>query len=157
MAIILFPVSALPLLLTVCWVTGMSLTTESREECWDDYSNNNSIYIIVVPMVSALAVGFLNKDSLLKCFSHLHPLYVFLLKVNLLFLVSIMKVVVTKLRIQSSLSTQQLQVRQNILYPSSYSITGSKSSSRHLDPVPLTRDHQPALLHQPQVPAEEGA
>ena len=85
MAIILFPVSALPLLLTVCWVTGMSLTTESREECWDDYSNSALIYIIVIPMILALAV-------------------------NLLFLVSIMKVVVTKLRVESNLSTHQLQV-----------------------------------------------
>ena len=77
---------ALPLGLTVLWVTGMSLTTESMEECWDDYSNSSLIYIIVIPMILALAV-------------------------NLLFLVSIMKVVVTKLRIRANLSTQQLQVR----------------------------------------------
>ena len=64
----------------------MSLTTESMEECWDDYSNSSLIYIIVIPMILALAV-------------------------NLLFLVSIMKVVVTKLRIRANLSTQQLQVR----------------------------------------------
>ena len=63
----------------------MSLTAESREECWDDYSNSALIYIIVIPMILAL-------------------------EVNLLFLVSIMKVVVTKLRVQSNLSTQQLQV-----------------------------------------------
>ena len=80
------PFLALPLGLTVGWVTGMSLTTESMEECWDDYSNSSLIYIIVIPMILALAF-------------------------NLLFLVSIMKVVVTKLRIRANLSTQQLQVQ----------------------------------------------
>ena len=33
----------------------------------------------------------------------------------------------------------------------------SKSSACHLDPIPPTGDHKPALLHQPQVLAEEGA
>ena len=97
---------ALPLGLTVLWVTGMSLTTESMEECWDDYSNSSLIYIIVIPMILALAV-------------------------NLLFLVSIMKVVVTKLRIRANLSTQQLQVRQSAALKDKYWIFSSPLNSSH--------------------------
>ena len=50
-----------PLALTIFWVTGMTLTgTEAEEggrmDCWDDYSDSSTIYIIVTPMILALTV-----------------------------------------------------------------------------------------------------
>ena len=50
-------------MLTVAWVTGMSLYT--TDVFWDNYSNSGTIYIIVVPMILALTVGnfFCHIDS----------------------------------------------------------------------------------------------
>ena len=50
-----------PLALTIFWVTGMTLTGTKAEEggrmdCWDDYSDSSTIYIIVTPMILALTV-----------------------------------------------------------------------------------------------------
>lgn len=50
-----------PLVLTICWVTGMVMTGSGTEEggqveCWDDYSDSSIIYIIVTPMILALTV-----------------------------------------------------------------------------------------------------
>ena len=50
-----------PLALTIFWVTGMIMTgTEAEEggrtDCWDDYSDSSTIYIIVTPMILALTV-----------------------------------------------------------------------------------------------------
>lgn len=49
--------SVFPLVLTICWVTGMMMTGSGAEvECWDDYSDSSIIYIIVTPMILALTV-----------------------------------------------------------------------------------------------------
>jgi len=81
----------LPMFLTFCWVTGMVMVDgTAKEECWDNYSNSPTIYIIVVPMTLTLLA-------------------------NLLILISIMRVVVTKLHIQTGpLSLQQVQVRKAV-------------------------------------------
>ena len=47
--------SVFPLVLTIFWVTGMMMTG-SEGECWDDYSDSSTIYIIVTPMILALTV-----------------------------------------------------------------------------------------------------
>lgn len=101
----------LPLLVTLIWVVAMESTT-SNDGCWEDYSSNMSIYIIVVPILSILLVRFGNT-KLLSLFMPLifcqyQPRVID--QVNLLFLISIMKVVVTSLRTRSSLTRQQLQV-----------------------------------------------
>ena len=41
-------------MVTLVWVVSMELTDQG--DCWDDYSENNSIYIIVVPILSILMV-----------------------------------------------------------------------------------------------------
>ena len=56
-----------------------------EKECWDDYSSHSIIYILIVPMITALSV-------------------------NLLFLINIVRIIITKLRNQPTLTTQQLQV-----------------------------------------------
>ena len=73
----------LPVLITVVWSGGMAV--EGKENCWDDYPNHAITYILIVPMILALVV-------------------------NLIFLINIVRIIVTKLRNQPSLSTQQLQV-----------------------------------------------
>ena len=50
-----------PLALTIFWVTGMIMTGSEADEgggteCWDDYSDSSTIYIIVTPMILALTV-----------------------------------------------------------------------------------------------------
>ena len=57
---ILIP-AGLPLVVTLVWVVSMELTDQGA--CWDDYSENNSIYIIVVPILSILMVGQLFPPS----------------------------------------------------------------------------------------------
>ena len=54
--IVLFVFAGLPLIVTLIWVGAMELTTNTSEEdgCWEDYSSNNSIFIIVIPMISIL-------------------------------------------------------------------------------------------------------
>merc|ERR1712126_435682 len=83
----------LPLFTTLIWVAAMRLTS-NNETCWEDYSDNKSIFIIVIPILSILMV-------------------------NLLFLVIIMKVVVTSLRTRSSLTRQIRKAVQStlILFP----------------------------------------
>ena len=39
--------------MTSIWVVSMEFTGEA---CWEDYSSNSSIYIIVVPILSILMV-----------------------------------------------------------------------------------------------------
>ena len=73
----------LPVLITGVWSGGMYLRCE--KECWDDYSSHSIIYILIVPMITALSV-------------------------NLLFLINIVRIIITKLRNQPTLTTQQLQV-----------------------------------------------
>ena len=85
-------------MVTSIWVVSMEFTGEA---CWEDYSSNSSIYIIVVPILSILLVA----RSFHTTTTHSD------VQINLLLLVSIMKVVVTKLRIRANLSTQQLQVK----------------------------------------------
>ena len=51
-------------MLTVAWVTGMSLYT--TDVFWDNYSNSGTIYIIVVPMILALTVGNFFVTSIAK-------------------------------------------------------------------------------------------
>merc|ERR1719300_1533290 len=73
----------------------MELSTMSKpnsndvDNCWEDYSSNNSIFIIVIPIMSILMI-------------------------NLMFLISIMRAVVTSLRTRSTLTRQQLQVRKAV-------------------------------------------
>ena len=52
---LLMHTSVFPLVLTIFWVTGMMMTG-SEGECWDDYSDSSTIYIIVTPMILALTV-----------------------------------------------------------------------------------------------------
>ena len=114
--------SGLPLVVTSIWVVSMEFTGEA---CWDDYSSNNSIYIIVVPILSILMV----RHSFPQIFPELkiNVKFKIVLQINLLLLISIMKVVVTSLRTRSSLTRQQLQVRapsfiksRNFLFPFNY-------------------------------------
>lgn len=79
----------LPLLLSMGWMLAMTLSGEQAGRCWDDYSDSPLANIIIVPVLVSLTV-------------------------NLLLLVSIVKVVVTKLRVQGSLSTQQIQIRRAV-------------------------------------------
>ncbi len=72
-----------PVLITVVWAVSLSMKCEKM--CWDDYSNHSIMYLISVPMMTALTI-------------------------NLLFLINIIRIVITKLRDEPSLSTQQLQV-----------------------------------------------
>ena len=57
--IFLFVFEGLPLIVTLIWVGAMELTTKTSEEdgCWEDYSSHNSIFIIVIPMISILLVS----------------------------------------------------------------------------------------------------
>ena len=50
----------LPMFLTFCWVTGMVMVDGSATEdnCWDNYSDSPTIYIIVVPMTLTLLVTY---------------------------------------------------------------------------------------------------
>ena len=59
--------SVVPLVLTSCWVTGMVMSGSVVEEgeCWDDYSDSATIYIIVIPMILALMVGGSNLTKIL--------------------------------------------------------------------------------------------
>ena len=137
----------LPLLLTVAWVTGMSLST--TDIFWDNYSNSGTIYIIVLPMILALTVGklgyffnegqgwYLISDKIMKSFKWMlkvivavnsdhgatkmetYRLLIRYSQANLIILISIMRVVVIKLQIQRSLSTQQLQVIPSPAHPNS--------------------------------------
>ena len=77
----------LPVLITLVWVIGLNLVCE--KECWDDYPNHQIVYVLIVPMILALTA-------------------------NLLFLINIVRIIVTKLRNQPSLSNQQLQVRNQL-------------------------------------------
>ncbi|XP_023329932.1 corticotropin-releasing factor receptor 2 [Eurytemora carolleeae] len=77
----------LPVLITGVWSGGMYLRCE--KECWDDYSSHSIIYILIVPMITALSV-------------------------NLLFLINIVRIIITKLRNQPTLTTQQLQFRKAV-------------------------------------------
>ena len=45
----------LPLFTTLIWVAAMRLTS-NNETCWEDYSDNKSIFIIVIPILSILMV-----------------------------------------------------------------------------------------------------
>ena len=55
------------MVLTSCWVTGMVMSGSVVEEgeCWDDYSDSATIYIIVIPMILALMVGGINLTRIL--------------------------------------------------------------------------------------------
>ena len=90
------------MVVTLVWVVSMELTDQG--DCWDDYSENNSIYIIVVPILSILMVtqSFPSEQ--------VYEVYSVFCQINLLLLISIMKVVVTSLRTRSTLTRQQLQV-----------------------------------------------
>ena len=81
------------MVITVVWSVSLGLKCDKM--CWDDYSNHNIMYLISVPMTTALAI-------------------------NLLFLINIIRIIVTKLRDEPSLSTQQLQVHTNNIYKPSF-------------------------------------
>ena len=97
----------------------MRLTSDNKT-CWEDYSEDNSIFIIVIPILSILLVSNIKKCTDYLNYSnnqnHSYQIIIVLLlllhQVNLLFLISIMKVVVTSLRTRSSLTRQQLQVNK---------------------------------------------
>ena len=107
----------MPLFITLIWVAAMRLTSDNKT-CWEDYSEDNSIFIIVIPILSILLVSNIKKCTDYLNYSnnqnHSYQIIIVLLlllhQVNLLFLISIMKVVVTSLRTRSSLTRQQLQV-----------------------------------------------
>ena len=153
------------LFITLIWVAAMRLTSDNKT-CWEDYSEDNSIFIIVIPILSILLVSNIKKCTDYLNYSnnqnHSYQIIIVLLlllhQVNLLFLISIMKVVVTSLRTRSSLTRQQLQVnkefwytlevfnslRKNIL---STWYLDKKSCSINIDSVSNAWNHKSSLFH----------